>query len=108
MKRLVEFPMENGQRVLVEIDDAGRGPLPAGRVDKIIERADKTFDSMLRKIGPLVESLIGVLTHTAAKPSKVEMKFSIKLSAGADVILASTALEGQIEVSLSWEKQQID
>ena len=108
MKRLVDFPMENGQRVLVEVDDAGRGPVPAGRVDTIIERADKTFDSMVRKIGPLVESLIRVLTHVTAKPNKVELKFSIKLSAGADVILASTALEGQIEVSLSWEQQPID
>jgi len=55
MKRLVEFPQENGEPILVEVEDVGfggetrRGPSSSA----VVERAQTSFEDVLEKARPM-------------------------------------------------------
>ncbi len=50
MKRLVEFPMEDGSTILVEVDERGigGGALRSGRAGEMIIAAGETIDGLER------------------------------------------------------------
>ena len=63
MKRLVEFPSDTGELILVEVEDVGlagetrRGLSPS----VVVERAQTSFEDALEKARPMASSLVGKL-----------------------------------------------
>ena len=63
MKRLVEFPSDTGESILVEVEDVGlagetrRGLSPSA----VVERAQSSFEDALEKARPMASSLVGKL-----------------------------------------------
>src|SRR3954471_20404417 len=104
MKRLVEFPMEDGSTILVEVDEpgTGTGPLRGGRPGEMIERARVTYEEALDKIQPAAVSIIHRLREMPQPPSQVSVELGIGLSAEAGAFLASASTQANLKVTLTW------
>lgn len=105
MKRLVEFPLEKGGSVVVEIEaPEGLGMAPAGRIEEALERAGQTFEEALDKIRPAVATVIQKLHALSDPPDKVEVEFGLKLSAQAGAVIAAASTEAHYKVTLTWNR----
>jgi hypothetical protein len=102
MKQLVEFPLESGGTILVEVDLPEAGIEQAGRGDTIT-RATQTLSDALEQIKPASEAVVTKLRALATTPDEISVTFGIKLSAKAGAIIASTDAEANFTVSLKWK-----
>ena len=71
MKHLVEFPLDQGGSVLVEIDEPPVGPTMRGLgKDRsgLVEEANKTFKDATAAVTPAARSLIAWLRSTEDSP----------------------------------------
>jgi Trypsin-co-occurring domain 1 len=101
--RVLRFSVGDGTNsaLLVEVDDsleAGNRPVAQG----VIEKARQSLEAALAELTPGVTAIVGHLRDLASKPDEFGMEFGIKFSAEAGALIAKTALEGNIKVSLKW------
>jgi hypothetical protein len=104
MKRLVEFPLEQGGSVLVEIDEPP-GPVMRGLgKDRpgIAEQADKTFEEATAAVTPAAVSLIARLQSISNPPAEIGIEFGVQLSAQTGAFIASAAAAANFKVSMTW------
>ena len=84
VKRLVEFPLDQGGSVLVEVDEPPAGPVMRG-ISKdrstLVEKADKTFEDATAAVTPAARSLIARLRSVDDPPDEVAIEFGVQLSA---------------------------
>lgn len=60
-------------------------------------------------VGPAVEAAKVVLDKAKeARPDQVELTFGVKVSGGADWLVAKSAAEGSFEITLRWTRQPAD
>lgn len=106
MKRLVEFPAENGEVILVEVDEAPRsGAVTRGlSPSAAIERARLTLEEALDKAQPVATALVNKLKQL--EPDEATIEFGLALSAEAGAILASTGSAVHYRVTLTWRKRE--
>lgn len=109
MKRLIEFPLEDGSTILVEVDE----PEPTGGVERVarpgeVFRTQIPFEQALSKIRPVAEHIITHLHSLRNSPDEVGVEFAFKLSAKADIIIASADTEGNFKVTLTWKQVKKD
>lgn len=108
MKRLIEFPLQNGGMMLVEIDEpeTETGVVKAGiNPSEIATKAKQTLEDALENIKPMADSIIGKLRELHDAPDEVSVEFGIKLSAEAGAFLASAGIEANYTVTLKWAKR---
>lgn len=106
MKRLVEFPMEDGTILLVEVDEPGYGggsTLRSMRPGDMIERAGMTYEQAIDKIQPAAAGIIARLRAMPEPPSEIAVELGISLSAEAGAFLASAATQAHILITLTWK-----
>jgi NTP-dependent ternary system trypsin peptidase co-occuring protein len=111
MKRLVEFPLDQGGSVLIEIDEPPLGPTTRGLGkdrSSLVEEADKTFEQATAAVTPVARSLITRLRSFEDAPDEVGIEFGVQLSAQTGAFIASVAAEANFKVSLTWRRQGSD
>src|SRR5260221_1400666 len=102
MKRLVEFPLEEGGSIIVEIDEPETGgTVRAGREDKI-EKARETFEDALNKVLPATKTVVEKLRNMASKPDEIEVTFGVNLSTMAGAFIASASAAANFGVTVRW------
>jgi hypothetical protein len=106
MKRLIEFPLQDGDIIVIEIDEveAAGGIARAARADGISERAKETFEDAVAKIKPASDSLIARLRELHDQPSEISLEFGVKLTATVGAVIASGGGEANYKVTLKWTK----
>ena len=106
MKRYVEFPLQDGGSVLVEVEEAetAGGPVRASRGTDLPEKAQLTFEQALARVRPAAEAIIGRLRDLDDPPDQVGVEFGIKLSGTAGAIIASAGVEANYKVTLTWKR----
>ena len=110
MKRLVEFPSESGEPIMVEVEDlelAGgggttrRGLSPSG----VVDRAQTSFEDALERAQPMASGLVSKLRSIADSPDEVQVEFGLSLSANVGAVLVAGASAGaNYKVTLKWTK----
>ena len=111
MKRLVEFPLDQGGSVLVEVDELSAGPVMRGRgkdSSALVEQADKTFEDATAAVTPAARSLIARLRSMDDAPDEVGIEFGVQLSAQSGAFIASVAAEANFKVSMTWRREAAD
>lgn len=107
MKYLVEFPLEDGNTIVVEVnewkEEDGTQRVARG-VGEVLKQAPQTFEQALSKIRPATEKVITSLRELIQKPDEVEMEFGFRLSAEAGVIITSASTEANYKVTLHWKE----
>jgi hypothetical protein len=110
MKQLVEFPVEGGGTVVVEVDEpeSEGGIVRAGRPGEIIARSAQTFQDAIERVRPtaetISESLVARLHSMDNAPDEIAVVFGLKLNTEAGVFLASVGSEATFEVTLTWRR----
>ena len=107
MKRLIEFPLEDGTSLLVEVDESEEEGLTrvSRRDPGIIERAQQTLEQSLDRVRPAAQYIIEKLRALSDSPDEIEVQFGLKLNAGSGVILSAGA-EANYTVRLKWVKEK--
>ena len=107
MKRLVEFPLEDGTSMLVEIEEPDQsGLVKASRSDDVVAKAHQTLEKSLEKVKPAAQFVIQKLRELHDAPDEVQVSFGLKLSAEAGAVLASGGVEANYMVTLKWAKEK--
>jgi hypothetical protein len=107
MKRLIEFPLEDGISMLVEVDESDTDGVPKSlQGHDVIEKANQTLEKSLEKVQPVAQFIIAQLRKLHDAPDEIGVEFGLKLSAESGVILASAGLEANYKVNLKWVKEK--
>ncbi len=111
MKRLVEFPLDQGGSVLIETDEPPTGPTMRGLgkdSSAIIERTDKTFEEATAAVTPAARSILARLRSIDDPPDQVGIEFGVQLSAHTGAFIASVAAEANFKVSMTWQRRSAE
>jgi len=107
MKRLVEFPLDQGGSVVIEVDDPPGGPVTRGLGkdrSTLVEKSDKTFEDATAAVTPAARSLIARLRSMDDAPDEVGIEFGVQLSAQTGAFIASMGAEANFKVSMTWRR----
>ena len=107
MKRLIEFPLQAGGSVIVEVDEPAPegGVTRAARPGEIAARASQTFEAALERIKPAAGIIISKLRGLSDAPDEVQVEFGLKMSAEAGVFVAAASAEANYTVTLKWKRE---
>jgi len=110
--RLVEFPLESGGSVIVEVEDrtdrvVRRGLGQAARPAEIAARASETLESAFSRVQPAALAVVSNLRDLTDAPDEIEVEFGIQLSAEIGAIVAHTAGEANFHVRLVWKRDGV-
>jgi hypothetical protein len=102
MIRIVEFPVEGGGMLQVEVNELDRpGAKPA---TSAVERATLSLGDAVGKVRPLVSALLASLQDLAREPDELSIEFGMKFDVKAGVVVAETAVQGNCVVKLTWKQ----
>jgi len=105
-RRLVEFPSEEGQVVVVEVEDMGIGGRRGLSPSNMVERAHTSFDEAMDRARPIATGIISKVRSLSDPPDEVEVEFGLSLSAEAGAVLAAASTEAHYKVTLTWRREQ--
>lgn len=104
MKRLVEYSLEAGGSITVEVDEDLVGVAPASPGDNVV-KATQTFEKALDGIKPIAQVILDKLKSGLTEaPHEIEVEFGLKMSAVAGVVVASASVEANYTVTLKWKR----
>jgi hypothetical protein len=105
MKRLMEFPLEDGTSVVVEVDEPvpEEGLVQAARPGEVAERASQTLEAALQKVKPMASAVLATVRDLAQRPDEIRVEFGVRVTAQAGAVLASAALQGHYCITLLWK-----
>jgi hypothetical protein len=108
MKHLVEFPLDEGGSIIVEIDEAETaGTIRAGR-GEIVEKAKETLEDALNKVLPATKSVVNKLRSMDHSPDEIEVTFGINLSTTVGAFIASTKGQANFDITIRWSGKAKD
>jgi hypothetical protein len=105
VKRIVEFPLENGDSILVEVDEPALTDDRIGLRDEVTQKAQKTFESALDTVKPLANAIMTKVRSLNQPADEVEVKFGVKMSAELGAVIASGNGEVNYEITLKWNRE---
>lgn len=101
---LVKFRLDDGDAIVVEMDDEQAGVVPAGlRPGEVAKQATESFEEALRRVRPIATTVFDSLRPLA--PSELTVELGLKLSADFGAILAKASGEANIKVVMKWSEQ---
>jgi hypothetical protein len=105
MKQLIEFPLQDGSSVIVEVEQPEGAVVKVGRPGEVAAKAKETLEAALDKIKPASEAIVTKLRGLHDAPDEIGVEFGIKLSAEAGAFIASAGVEANYKVTLKWTKK---
>jgi hypothetical protein len=104
MGELARFTVRGDESVVFEIDDSADGikQVGLGGKGKIVD-AQQAFEGKLAGIRDAAETALKVLKEDLY-PDEVTLRFGIKMTVAAGAVVARTAVEGNMEVEMSWRR----
>ena len=98
--QVVTYRVDESTVVSFEIDPTGGfHPVGAGEIAGRVQDA----------VGPAEEAARAVLDKIKeTRPQQVEVKFGVKVSGGANWLVAKAAAEGNFEITVSWTPEGRD
>jgi hypothetical protein len=107
MRRLVEYPLDGGGTVLVEVDDLARGmgEQRGFSSERVIERTQQSFEDAIGRVQPAAQAIIHRLRAVADAPDEVKVEFGIELNAEVGAFLAGASSTGNFRVTMTWRSE---
>ena len=108
MGQLIEFPLEAGGSVLVDVTGHHTGPVMRGlKGTEVVERARQTFEEAVGRVRPAVEGIIAQLRSLAEVPDEVHVEFGLDLNAEAGAFIAAVSTTANFTVALTWRRDPV-
>ncbi|MFZ5808232.1 MAG: CU044_2847 family protein [Chloroflexota bacterium] len=106
MKQWIEFPLEDGSSLTVEVDVPERaGMVRAGWGEEVAQRAQQTFEAALEKVRPAAQPIIQKLRAQYATSDEIEVQVDGKMDADLETIIAAAGMEGNYIITLRWKRE---
>lgn len=108
MKKLVEFPLEDGTSIIVEVDEKLTDDYSGMRGDtnhQVVERAEKSLGAAIDQVKNSADMIIKRMVNLSEKPDEIEIEFGLKLSTQVGVVIASGSVEANYVVKLKWSSK---
>lgn len=107
MKNLVEFALEDGSTILVEVEEPENEAIEpiALKPGQIATHAKKTFEEAIDKIQPMASKIVSKLRSLPEPADELEVKFGFKLSGQVGAVLTSIGGEATYEITLKWSNK---
>jgi len=105
VRRLVEFPLQDGGSVLVQVeeDGPGGGEVTRGWGDqRVVEQAQRSFEQAVGRVLPAVQALLTRLRALADTPEEIQVEFGVQLSAEAGAFVVAASSTGNFRVTMTW------
>jgi hypothetical protein len=104
MSQIVEFGLEGGGAIAVEVDEQVSGVVRSARPGEVVGRAGESLEEALDRAMPAAQALIAKLRDLASHPDEIEVQFGLKLSGELGAVLAKTGAEGNFSITLTWKQ----
>lgn len=106
MRKLVEFPLEEGGSVFVEADaESFTGEVTRGmRPRELASEAGQTLEASLARVQPAAVAIVDRLRALADAPEEIQVEFGITLSAELGAFVAKASGDANFRVSLRWKR----
>jgi hypothetical protein len=105
MTELVQFDLEGGASLLVEVDEDEPGIERASRLDDLAIKASQSLEAALEGVRSAANMTLSKLRDVAATPDEVEVQFGVRLNAQAGAVIAKTEAEGHLQVRIAWKRE---
>lgn len=102
MTDLISFGVSGGRSVLVEMPVADDGLVPAGGRRNRIFDTGTSFSEHIDTIRDAMQEALRKFRES--NPDEVKISFGIKFTAEAGAVIASTSLEGNLGVEMTWRQ----
>ena len=115
-KRFVEFTLESGGTVLVQVEDGtaaggyGAGEITRGwgdRDERVVLQAQQSFEQAIGRVQPAVQALVRRLRSVAESPEEIKVDFGLELSAEVGAFVAGASSTGNFTVSMTWRPGRV-
>ena len=104
MAHIVEFTLEGGGTIPVEVDESfSGGVVRSARPGEVVGQATESLGEALDRAMPAAQALIARLQALGSRPDSIEIQFGLKLSGELGAVLAKTGAEGNFSVKLTWQ-----
>jgi len=100
---IIEFPLDDGAVVAVEIAEPEEGLAPAG-LGETVARAKRSLNQALAVIHPVSQSVLEKIKALSEPPDEVKVEFGLKLHAEVGAVLAASSTEAHYRVTLTWKR----
>lgn len=107
MKRYVEYEVEGGKSIIIEVEDAAPGLVPATSAGEVVAKSEQRFEQALEAVGPIAEKILAKLSDITRVPDQIDVEFGLKLGMKAGAVVASGSTEANLKVSLSWKRRSV-
>ncbi|AIG74323.1 Hypothetical protein AJAP_07030 [Amycolatopsis japonica] len=108
MPQVVKLPLDSGDVVLVEVADVdGAGLDRVGRTAAVAHATSETLQDALRRTQSAIEAVVKQMRGLVEPPDKITLKFGIKVTAAAGVVVAKASSEANFELSVEWVKPPV-
>jgi hypothetical protein len=99
---LARFTVREHGSVVFEVDDAGDGIRQVGlvRKGKVVD-TQQAFEGKLSDIRDAAAAALSMLRKDL-HPEAMTLRFGIKMTVEAGAVVARTAIEGNMQVEMSW------
>jgi hypothetical protein len=104
MTELVQFDIEGGAPLLVEVDEDEPGIERASRTDDLAIKASQSLEAALEGVRSAATVTLAKLRDVAEAPDEVEVQFGVRLNAQAGAVIAKTEAEGHLQVRVTWKR----
>jgi cysteine sulfinate desulfinase/cysteine desulfurase-like protein len=101
--QLVSVPLESGGTIIVESSQRIGPVTRGGRGEDAITTGTRTLEGALGSIAPAAQSIIERLREAAA-PETISLEFGLSVNASSGMIIASSSIDANIKISLTWQR----
>lgn len=105
MAKYVDFPLEDGENVRVEVlgDD---GTVRRGEPKDVIEPTTLAFEAAMAKLKPICTTIVKQAKELVEQPEEFSVEFGVKLNAEAGMVIAKAAAKANLKISVKWKKAE--
>ncbi len=111
VQQLVEFPLQDGGTVVVQVEDGhgSGGQVTRGwghqEPPRVVEQARQTFEQAVGRVHPAVLALLGQLRTLGVAREEGQVEFGLQLSAEVGAFVAGASSTGNFKVSMTWHRR---
>ena len=103
MKQLVEYELEQGGSIFVEVE-APEGGFIARPGET--QKSDYKFEAVLANIKPAAQALLNTIREL--ETDEIQLEFGLKFNLKAGIVFASADTETAFKVALKWKRNKHD
>ena len=107
MSKVIEFESQYGIIKIESNEVTQTGTRQFGTGNTPSEKTKEKFEQSIEVLQSVSKSVISQLNNAAEalKPDEIEIKLGVKFSAEAGAFIAKTSAEGNLEVTITWKKE---